>query len=181
MALNGVSWVETLITAQTDGAALTTNNVSTSIIPPAALFKFPPNYFSRIGQELRIKAHGRCTTIASAQTTHAVSVKFGSTVIFTSLFGNTAAAVTNLTWSLELMLTLRAIGAAANFIGVGEIRSVNPSGLSAVVAGSLSAVPPAPGTNFDATASQIMDFQATIITAGISSLQLHQYSVEALN
>lgn len=179
------SWVETLMVMEADGTALTTNNVSTSVINPQAKLLLKPGYFDRIGKGLRIHGSGRVTTANSVSSAHAVSVLCGATTIFTSLFSsmNNNGAATNLPFTFEIKLVCRAIGTSANVFGAGTISAnyLDTTGFSPILAGTLSASPPAVGTSFDATASQTVDFQMNILTAAISSIQLHTYFVESLN
>jgi hypothetical protein len=178
MPLNAISWVETLISAQVDGPALSTNATMTSILPAAAKLTLPPNFFNGAGKTIRIFAQGRHTGIATGGT-HSVQVNFGGSNIFNSLFFKGGQNATDGPWWLELFLTLRATGNAANLMGMGQIRATR--GTTGAVLAILSAAPPAVGGNFDATVAQQVDLLMSITTADISSIQLHQYSVEAMN
>lgn len=176
----GVSWAETLMVMQADGTALTTNNVSTSVINPQAKITLPQNFFNKIGKTLRIRGSGRVSTTSSATTTHVFSVLFGATTVFTSGFSNVAALATNLPLEFELYLVCRSIGSAATLFGFGRILAGTTTGITTMT-GQLSAATPAVGNSFDATASQVIDTQMLIITTGITSIQLHNYIIESLN
>jgi hypothetical protein len=180
------SWQETLISTQVDGSALTAAAAATCI-PAAAKYTFPANYFS-IGKQLLIKAHGRISSVITTPGTARYDLRLGGTVVFDSLaiLLDTAAGATNVNWYLEMLLTCRAIGAAANFMGAGTWTAYNILGTPATPPkGSLTAnLPwnsaPAVGSNVDSTTSLQLDmfFTQTVATG---SMTLHQYSVWSLN
>lgn len=175
------TWVETLATSTGDGAALTTTGVATSILPAQAKFQLPPNYFDRSGKMLRITVAGRATTSASGSPSQTFAVRFGSTAVFSASFGNQATAITNATWQCVINLTCRSIGSGttATIMGSGVFGIAYASGV--MTFNAMPATAPVVGTGFDSTASQIVDFFATIATTGISSIQTHQYILESLN
>jgi hypothetical protein len=178
------TWSETLISAQIDGTALNTSTTATSILPPAAKFTLPANFFS-IGKVLRVTATGRISTTTGPPTI-TLDVRFGSVVVFNGAAVTTVASVTNKTWMLKTLLTCRAIGASttANVIGVGEFVSsavVGSTGGNANTA-VLPDSAPAVGTGFDSTSSQTVDLFATWSASSASnSIQLHEFTLEALN
>lgn len=174
------TWVEALATSTADGTALTTNGTATSIIPAQAKFRLPPNYFDRIGKMLRITVAGRATILATIPS-HTFAVRFGSTAVFSASFSNQATAITNATWQCVINLTCRSIGSGttATIMGSGVFGIAYTSGV--MTFHTMPATAPVVGTGFDSTASQIVDFFATLNTAGISSIQTHQYILESLN
>lgn len=183
------TWQETLITAQGDGPALSATVTQASIIPPDSQLVLPGNYF-QIGTCLKITAQGRVSNVVTTPGTLLFQVLFGATAVF----NNAAAAMnlnvvakTNVTWWLEILMTCRAIGATANLMGIGQWTSESVVGAPANTAGgagSLFIPPSAPavGSNFDSRVAQTVDLQAkfSVATAG-TSLQVHEYKVEALN
>lgn len=178
------TWQETLIAAQVDGVPLSNTVTPTSIIPAAAKFTLPANFFA-IGKALRVTAMGRVSNIVTTPGNLTLDVRFGSTVVFNGgAVALNATAKTNVTFKLVAYLTCRAIGAAANLMGIGEFASESVTGAAAGVAAqaSLPASAPAVGSNFDSTASQAVDLFATfsIANAG-NALTLHEYLLEALN
>jgi len=180
------SWQETLITSQVDGAALTAAAAATCI-PAAAKYTFPPNSFA-IGKQYRVKASGRISSVITTPGTARYDLRLGGTVIFDSLaiLLDTAVAATTVGWLLDILLTCRAIGATANFMGQGLWTSYNILGTPATPPkGALSAIlpwnsAPAVGGNVDSTTSLQLDmfFTQTVATG---SMTVHQYSVQALN
>jgi hypothetical protein len=187
------SWYQTLISAQVDSTALANSTTATSILPPAARFIIPSNFFA-IGSKLRIKAAGRITTLTAAPG----NLKFqfmlgpsGTIAVFDT--GTTAlnvTAQTNATWDLEMNLVCRAIGAStsANFIGTAKWAS--RASLNAPAVGTTTGVgivvlpdtAPAVGTGFDSTVANVADLFAQFSVASASnSILTHDYSLESLN
>lgn len=183
-------WMETLIEAQADGAALTNTITATSLLPTPAVYTLPSNFFNVIGKKLRIFAMGRMSTVATTPGTFTFDVRFGSTVVWTggAMALNTTAQ-TNDTWTLELDLTCRAIGSGSvsTLLGIGYFCSAAVIGSPAPSAGGsgsllLPATAPAVGTGFDCTATQAVNLFGTWSVANASnSITLHQYSLESLN
>lgn len=185
MSIQG--WQETLITAQVDGTAVTAA-AATTLLPPAAKFTLPANFFRAIGQKIQIKASGRISSLITTPGTARFDVRFGGTVIFDGLavLLDTVAAHTNVGWLLEIEMTCRAIGTSANLMGQGLWTSEDILGVPATAPkGVLSAIlpwnsAPAVGTNFDSTVSQVVDLFFTQ-TAATGSITLHQYELIAKN
>jgi len=178
------TWGETLISAQVDGTALNTSTTATSILPPAAKFTLPANFFS-IGKVIRVSAFGRISTTTGPPTI-TYDVRLGSVVVFNGAAVTTVASVTNKTWELVALLTCRAIGAStsANLIGVGRLTSSAVVGSTGGAANTamLPDSAPAVGTGFDSTAAQAVDLFATWSASSASnSVQLHGYTLEAMN
>lgn len=180
------SWAEPLATAQSDGSALTAA-AAASCLPAHAKYTLPANFFSRIGQQLLIKATGRISSVVTTPGTARFDVRFGATVVFDSqaILLDTTQACTTQPWTLEILLTCRVVGSAAALFGEGEWKSNNVKGVGTMpVAGGVAMLPwntaPANGNTFDGTASQQVDlfFTQTVATG---SLTLHQYSLIALN
>jgi hypothetical protein len=182
------SWVETIVTAQSDGTAVTAAS-ATSCIPAAAKITFPPNYFY-IGRALRIKAAGKISSVITTPGTARYDVRIGGTVVFDGLavLLDSVAAHTNVGWWLEILLTCRAIGSGSSttFMGHGTWTSENILGVPATAPkGVLTAMlpwnsAPAVGTGIDNTTSNTLDlfFTQTVATG---SMTLQQYSVESMN
>lgn len=178
------TWQETLISAQVDGTALNTSTTATSILPGAAKFTLPANFFS-IGKVLRVTAQGRISTTTGPPTI-TLDIRLGAVVVWNGAAFTTVASVTNKSWELMALLTCRAIGAgtAANLMGIGKCTSsavVGSTGGNANTA-VLPDSAPAVGTGFDSTASQVVDLFATWSASSASnSIQLHNFILEALN
>lgn len=178
-----MAYWETLVTAQTDGVANTTG-AAASALPAAARRTVPANYFDVIGKQLLIKASGRISSVITTPGTARYDVRLGGTVVFDGLaiLLDTVAAKTNVGWTLEILLTCRAIGTTGNLMGQGVWTSDALLGRPAgTPVGVLSAMlpwnsAPAVGGNFDTTVSQQVDLFFTQ-TAATGSMTLHQYSL----
>ncbi|HJU02318.1 MAG TPA: hypothetical protein VJ966_14075 [Actinomycetes bacterium] len=177
------SWQGTLITAQADGAALANAIGPTSILPAQAKYTLAANFLDAVGKQLRIRASGRVSMLASA--TLALTVKFGATSVAASpTWTLNATAKTNVTWILDLVLHLRVVGASAQVIPIGQFTS--EAVISSVANTANTAMwpltAPAVGTAFDSTVAQVVDLQATWGAASASNtIQLHGYALESMN
>jgi hypothetical protein len=179
-------WEEVLVSAQVDGAAITAA-AATSAIPAAAKYTLPANFWS-IGKQMKIEASGRISSVITTPGTARYDVRFGGTVVFDGLaiLLDTVAAHSNVGWKLDILLTCRTIGTAANLFGIGTWTCEDILGVPATAPkGVLTAILPwntAPvvGANFDSTVSQQIDFFFTQ-TVATGSMTLHQYSVRAIN
>ncbi len=181
-----LGYVETLITAQSDGAALTAASAA-SCLPPAAKKTLPANYFTYVGQQLQVKASGRISCVVTTPGTARYDVRFGGTVVADSLAMNlNIVAKTSVNWVLDLLLTCRAIGTSANLMwqGVWTSEAVIGSPLPTVGSSGIFTLPynsaPAVGANFDSTVSQVVDLFFTQ-TAATGSMTLHSYSLISPN
>jgi hypothetical protein len=180
------TWGQTLVTAQSDGTALTAA-AAASCIPASAKFTLPANFFTFIGQQLLIKASGRISSVITTPGTARFDLRFGANVVADSqaILLDTVAAHTNVGWYLEMLLTCRALGTSANLMQSGYWMCEDILGVPATAPkGVLSALlpwnaAPAVGANFDSTASQAVDFFFTQ-TVATGSMTLHQYSVASL-
>lgn len=181
------TWDQVLVAAQGDGSALGNSTTATSILPTAAKFTLPANFFDHPGQVLRLNAWGRVSNIVTTPGTLTLDVRFGSTVVFNggAMALNTTAK-TNVSWRLIAMLTCRSVGSgtAATLFGMGDWCSESAVGSASGVANDMMipASAPAVGTGFDSTASQVVDLFATwsIANAG-NTIQLHQFTLESMN
>lgn len=180
-------WIQTLVSAQVDGSALTAASAA-SCIPTHAKITLPNNYFL-IGSAIRIKASGRISCVVTTPGTARYDVRLGGTVVFDSqAISLNTTAKTNVGWWLEILLTCRAIGSgtSANLMGQGIWQSEAVIGSPVVTAGGNGSVmipynaAPAVGGGFDSTAANTLDlfFTQTVATG---SMTLHQYVVESLN
>lgn len=187
------SWGATLVTAQGDGNALSNTTTATSLLTGNAAhakWTLPKNFLSTIGQKLRVIAHGRISTLVTSPGTLSLEVRFGTT---TAIFAGGAmtlntVAQTNTPWIFEADLTLKVVGASAQFFGFGKWTSHAVIGSQAIGTGPAGCqilpynAAPALGTAFDATAEQLVEFYATWGTASASnSIQLHNYELISCN
>jgi hypothetical protein len=186
-------WMETLIEAQSDGTALTASTTQTSIIPAAARYTLPSNYFNVIGKKIRIKAGGRISNIVTTPGTIQFFLTLGTIAAPINAFSMgtlqlNAVAKTNVTWRLDADFTVRAIGSGTNANGLGIGTFVSESVVGSPVPGTggsgmllLPASAPAVGTGFDSTITNVVDLQAQFSLNNANSVQVHDFSLESLN
>ena len=179
------TWVETLVTAQADGAAVTTNGADTSMLPTQALYTLPANYFY-IGRQLQIRASGRLSTTTGPPTiTFKVLLNATPITVWTSGALTTVASGTNQSWFLDIDLTCRAVGSgtSANLMGIGRALSAGFVGGTLGAQSGAAVMPytaPVVGTGFDSTAANLVNFTANWSVTG-NSLTLHEYSLISMN
>lgn len=183
------AYAETFFQLTADGTALTASVTPTSLLTSTAVAKatLPANYFSRVGMQMRFRASGRITTVVTPGTL-TLDLRLGSVVIANGgAMALNATAKTNVTWHLDWLLTLRAIGntTAANFMHTGRWLSEAVIGSALPSAGGtgeliLPSSAPAVGTGFDSSAAQTFDFFATWGTSNANSIQIHQAIAEAI-
>lgn len=184
--MSAQGWYETLITAQSDGTAVTAA-AATTLLPPAAKYTLQPNHFY-IGRKLRITASGRISSVITTPGTARFQVLFGATAVFDGqpILLDTVAAHTNVHWRLDIDLTCRVIGASASLFGIGTWVSEDLLGVPATAPkGCLTATlpwnaAPAVGNTFDSTTTQVVDLSFTQ-TVATGSIQLHTYELTSLN
>lgn len=191
--MSAQSWQETVIVAIGDGTALNTSNTATSILPAAAKWTSPANYFSFVGKTIKVTAKGRMSNIVTTPGTLTLDVRAGPTTV---LFNGgamqlNAVAKTNVTWWFEAEMVLRTVGngTASNFLGIGQFTSEALVGAGTGAAGSttngalnLPATAPAVGSNFDASTANVIDLFATFsINNAANSIQVHTFKIESLN
>jgi hypothetical protein len=175
----GLGYNSLLAWAQTDGPALNTSTTKTSILPASA--KYTPNQqFWDVGKQLHLMARGRVSTFTSGTLTLAFGV--GAVDAFASQALTMVASQTNQTWELDLLLTVRAVGAGgsatANLIGIGALSA---AGAITAARTMLPASAPAVGTSFDPAAAGVLDLLATwSVSNAANSIQVHQYVLKEL-
>lgn len=187
------TWQETLVTAQTDGTALNTSTTPTTILPAAARYTLPANYMY-VGRQFRIHAAGRLSNIVTTPGTLTLDVRMGPSSNIVVFNGGamqlSTTAHTNVPWWFEATLTCRAIGASTNANLMGQARMTSQALSLTAVADSTTTpatlmapnTAPAVGTGFDSTVAMVVDLYATFSINNVgNSIQLHQYSLEALN
>lgn len=189
--MSNQAWIEPFMIVGEDGTALASSTTATSILPASRKFTLPSYFFDNIGKSLRLRASGRISTVVTTPGTLTLEVRFGSIVVASSgAMSLNTTAQTNVNWSLDWMLTCRAIGAStsANLMHQGTWESHAVIGSAAPTAGGAGQhmIPynaaPAVGTGFDSTAAQTVDLFATwSISNAANSIQLHMASLDALN
>lgn len=183
----------TLVEAQGDGTALTNTTTGASILPSAARLLLPGGFLNRPGKMLHIMAAGRISTVVTTPGTLTFEVRMGpaSAIIAATspAFALNVVAKTNVSWYLDWLLTLRAVGTgtSANWMhqGTWTSEAVIGAPLPSVGGAGTHMIPasaPAVGTGFDSTIANILDLQADWSVANAAnSIQLHMYKLVALN
>jgi hypothetical protein len=184
-----VSYQQTLWTMDADGPALSNSTSATSLIGTTIpKLTLPTNFFDKIGQKIRLKAHGRISTVVASPGTLTLDIRFGAVIVAT---GGTmvlsTTAKTNVSWNLEWDLTIRAKGQSttANLMHQGEWTSEAAG--ATTVAGEAKTImlpqsAPAVGTGFDSSATQSVDLFGTWSSASSSnSILVHQCEIVSLN
>lgn len=176
--------VQSLMTAQGDGSALSGSTTATSILPAAAKLTLPANYLDYVGRVIRVKAAGRISNIVTTPGTLILDLRLGATVVFNgAAMQLSTTAHTTVPWVWEVMLTVRAIGTSANFMGQSVFfsQAASVSGADPTTGHSLLLAPnsaPAVGSNFDSTAALVLDLFAKFSVSDAANLiTLHQYEV----
>jgi hypothetical protein len=194
----GKQYSDLLVAQYENGAALTASVTETRIQAATARCTLGGGYFDQLGKTLEVSARGRITTVVTTPGTLTLRLKFGSTVTTgtgavtggVSVWDSGAIALnivakTNVTWWLDLLLTVQVLGdgALAKLLGVGKFVS---EALVGATAGQpldflLPASAPVQGTGFDANAAQTVDLSAQWSINNADSIQTHLYVVKALN
>lgn len=183
-------WQELLVSAFGDGTAVT-GTAEASLLPGQAKYNIPANWLDYAGKKLRVKAAGRISNIVTTPGTLTLRFKLGPTSNITAAASSAmqlnAVAKTNVTWLLDWEFDVRSIGSgtAATLMHIGMWTSESVVGSAVPGSGGsgsllIPASAPAVGTGFDSTVANIADLTAQFSLTG-NSIQVHQYSLEALN
>lgn len=166
-----------MVVAQTDGAALSNTTTATSLLPGQAKWTYPAGFFAAPGYHLKVYASGKISTAASSPGTLTFDFRIGSVIVFNGGASATlATSASNVTWELEMDMTVRSIGngTSATILGTGKFSSV---ALSATTPSMLiPASSPAAGTGFDSTTAAVCDLFGTWSVASASNtITLNQF------
>ncbi len=180
------SWNQVLINAQVAGSGPTNTTTETSLLPAAAKFTIPANFF-QVGSVLRITLASQVSNVATTPGTLTLKVKFGSTIAFSGGAAQLSTTVhTTLPHWWDVLLTCQVIGASAVLMGQGKSHGQMclTSGADITTHGTQLTpnTTPAQGTAFDSTATQVVDITATMsTTTSGTSMAGQQYVLESLN
>lgn len=179
-----LGFYETLASASNDGTAITAAaRTSMTVAATGARFTMPSNKL-RLGDQFHLQASGRISCVVTTPGTARFDLAAGATVVFDSLaMPLNIVAKTNVSWVLDVLGTVRAIGTAANILWQGHWLS------EASILTALPATGPGPGgqmvpyntapvvgASFDSTVTSLWDFFFTQ-TVSTGSCQIHQYSL----
>lgn len=182
---------EVLAEAQLDGPTLASSITATSILPTHARATILPTILRTPGKTLKVIASGRVSCLNPTPGNLTLDFRLGPSstiVVFNggAMALNTAVAKTNVTWWLEMLLTVRAVGGGttANILGTGFFQSevINGAAVGTAESASLPASAPTVGAGFDSTVSNVADLFATFsISNAANSITLHQYLLSLVN
>jgi len=166
-----------LINAQVDGSALSNTTTATSILPGAAKWTYPAGFFAAPGYHLKVYAAGKISTAASSPGTLTLDFRIGSVVVFNGgASGTLATSASNVTWELDMDMTVRSIGngTSATILGTGKLISAALSATTPIQL--LPTSSPAAGTGFDSTTAAVCDLFGTWSVASASNtITLNQF------
>jgi hypothetical protein len=182
------TWVETLISSQADGTAITNTTTETTLLPSHASISLPSNYCDHVGQSFEWYALGRASTVVTTPGTLTFKIKFGGTgaggvaVVSTGAITLTTTAQTNDSWILRGTAWVRAAGSAASLMFGGQFTSgILNNSVTAPADWLYPNTAPAVGATFDSRVSQQVDLTATWSIANANTIQLHGFWFKALN
>lgn len=188
-----LGYVAQLCSSSADGAALTNTTTGASLLPSNERYPVPAGWLRLIGQQVRVTAHGRISTVVTTPGTLTFELRMGPTSNIIACNSGALAlnivAKTNVSWYLEWLLTLRAAGTvtSANFMHTGLWTSEAVIGSALPTVGGsgsllLPASAPAVGTGWDSTIVNYFDLRAAWSVANAAnSIQCHGFSLELLN
>lgn len=178
MALGNNAFAQRLVTAQASGSALANSSTATSLLPTAAVYTLPANFFSYIGQTIHIEAYGVISTTSTPTITFSMYLAGAS--ICASQAITTGSGLASVTWKVEMDATVQAVGS-------GTTAKLAFSGVAFGIAAATSvtlipATSPGQGTGFNSTQANALDFFGTWGTSSASNtITLTQYFVDSMN
>lgn len=178
--------VQSLISAQGDGTALSNSTSATSLLPSQAKLTLPANYLDYVGRRLRVTAQGRVSNIVTTPGTLTLDLRLGGTVVFNGgAMQMSTTAHTNVPWWWQVELTVRVIGSVASMMGQGLFfsQAANVSGADSTTGHSYLLSPnsaPAVGSTFDSGTALVLDlFGKFSVGDPANAITLHQYEVQS--
>lgn len=185
--MSGNGWVQLVTWNNTDGTAVTNTTPLSLLAGTDAVYNLPAG-FLKVNTMLRLTAFGRVSNIVTSPGTLTLDFRLGGTVVFNGgAMALNIVAKTNVTWHLQMLMKVVAVGASATIIGGGTWTSESVIGSPTPAAGGsgvllLPASAPAAGTSFDSRTALSPDLFATwsVNNAG-NTLQCHWAGLECLN
>lgn len=178
---------QVIASAYTDGPALTAA-AAASCVPTYVPTTLPAGYW-QIGRIWRLFASGRISCVVTTPGTARYDLRLGGIVVFDTLaMPLNIVAKTNVPWTLDVIMTCRAVGSgtSANIISQGRWLS------EASILTALPATGPGPGgqnvpyntapvvgAGFNSQSALTLDFFFTQ-TVATGSMTLHQFTIEQL-
>lgn len=186
------TYPQLLVASQVAGSALTASTSPTSILPGQAKFTLPANFVDTIGKMFRVTATGRITTVVTTPGTLTLALRMGPTSAIVAAasqaFALNIVAKTAVSWYLDLLLTVRSVGAStsATFMPMGKWASEAVIGSPLPAAGGIGthswqASTPVVGTGWDSTVANVVDLFATWSINNANSITCESFALESLN
>lgn len=174
-----------IVTVQNVAGTALTNTTTETVIPTAAQCQgnrtIPAN-FLKVGSQIRVVARGIYTTPTGADTIN-MRVRYGGTggtqLAATGAVDPNTAAVTDVRWDLDVVMTVRSTGATGTLVANGFFKVVS-SGTAGTVRwwemGGNTTV------TFDTTTATAIDLTAQWGTAATTfSITCTEFSVEVVS
>jgi hypothetical protein len=184
--MDGPFWVDLRAPhISADVASVTLLGTALALVPVANLPALGSNYFSYVGKAVRIRMYGRISTGATPGNL-TVALYWGNgtaangTIIMQTAATALSATQTNLTWECDMLIRCRALGVTGALIGHGMFNAnvgVIASTLQPVM---MPASAPAQVT-VDLTQNFVLSPQALRSGSTAESMQVHEFTYEALN
>lgn len=168
------------------GPNLTGSAARTSIMPTATKQTLPTQFLGQINKRLRFMINGRLGNIVTTPGTLTLDITFAAVQVWNSgAIQLSAIAHTTLPFWLEVVMTMRAVGAgtAANLMAAGKICSqcVIPAiGVSDGGQHNDLVVPnvtPVVSTGFDSTVPNAVDIFGTFSLANANAIAIEQFAM----
>lgn len=187
-------WSESLTWATASGTAIASSTTETILVPNVVI----PANFMQDGRLLRLRAFGGYGTTATPTLTFALrwggvaGTVIAKTAAVTLTSGVGGGASMTAAWSFEALIQCRANGSSGSLMSNGELvlytdtaptaGTVTHYGLPAFMASGSTGGKTPVAVTADLTADTALSFTATWGTSNsANSIQLHQYSIEAMN
>jgi len=169
-----------------DVASVTLATTDKALYPVANFPALGSNYFSFIGKAIWIHLFGRITTAATpgnltVDTYWGTGADANGTIIGSSAAVALTASQTNLSWTLDLFVRARTLGATGTLFVTGELVANNAVLATSVQPVLVPASAPAASSSVDLTASNIISVQFKRSGSTAETAQVHELGVYALN
>lgn len=166
--------------------AVTLTATAKALYTPSQFPVLGGQYFSRVGKKLRIRLFGQITT-ALTPGNGSFNVYYGNGTDANGVLLMTGTPValspsqTNLSWSLEIIVTCRSIGSAGTLFCTGKAHFNNAVIASTLQPILLPASAPAVSGTVDLTAANIISVQFLRSGSTVETMQVVEMEVVAMN
>lgn len=173
-----------------DIGSVTVIGTNKALVPVANLPILGGNYFNFVGKAVRLRTFGRWSTAATPGT-QTFTWLWGSGAdadvtnggaIMSSAAITPAASLTNVPWMSEVIIRCRSMGAAGTLFGTGLFRFINSN--TATTAATEFLIPgtaPAASGSLNLSSANLISPQVLATTSTTNTMQVHDFTFEALN